>query len=146
MIGKLSNILISYISIVIFAFSMPAYAGDDIELAGDILQYIISATAGGVAIYKGDKEGVFQFSKSFLTTLGATYALKYAINADRPNGGSHSFPSGHTSSAFLRGQCTLRYWMGSGLYPARCFLWDFPGRGRGGRRMVLRVGCQGPVW
>jgi hypothetical protein len=31
----------------------------------------------------------------------ATYALKYAINADRPNGGSQSFPSGHTAAAFM---------------------------------------------
>lgn len=30
----------------------------------------------------------------------ATYSLKYAINAPRPNGGSNSFPSGHTSIAF----------------------------------------------
>lgn len=30
----------------------------------------------------------------------ATYALKYTIDAPRPNGGSNSFPSGHTSVAF----------------------------------------------
>lgn len=30
----------------------------------------------------------------------ATYTLKYGINAERPNGGGQSFPSGHTSMAF----------------------------------------------
>lgn len=30
-----------------------------------------------------------------------TYALKYTIDARRPNGGSHGFPSGHSSAAFM---------------------------------------------
>ena len=30
----------------------------------------------------------------------ATYGLKYAIDAPRPNGGSESFPSGHTALSF----------------------------------------------
>ncbi len=30
-----------------------------------------------------------------------TYALKYSIDARRPNGGSHGFPSGHSSAAFM---------------------------------------------
>jgi hypothetical protein len=29
-----------------------------------------------------------------------TGALKYSVNETRPNGGAHSFPSGHTSAAF----------------------------------------------
>ena len=35
-----------------------------------------------------------------MTTLGVTFALKYSIDEKRPNGGSHSFPSGHASVAF----------------------------------------------
>ena len=31
----------------------------------------------------------------------ATYSLKYAVAEQRPNGGQHSFPSGHTASAFM---------------------------------------------
>jgi hypothetical protein len=41
------------------------------------------------------------FLVSFTRMEVATYALKYSINAQRPNGGSHSFPSGHTASAFM---------------------------------------------
>ncbi|NOX32141.1 MAG: phosphatase PAP2 family protein [Deltaproteobacteria bacterium] len=97
---KRSKIILIFFIIFNFAFSITAYAGDDIELAGNILQIVIPATAGSVALYKGDKQGIIQFSKSLLTTLGATYALKYTVNEKRPNGGSHGFPSGHTSAAF----------------------------------------------
>ena len=38
---------------------------------------------------------------SFLRMEVATYGLKYAIDAERPNGGGQSFPSGHTASAFM---------------------------------------------
>ena len=36
---------------------------------------------------------------SFLGTGLATGVLKFSVNRHRPNGGEHSFPSGHTSSA-----------------------------------------------
>jgi len=83
-----------------FFFSIPAYASDDIELAGEIIRIILPLTAVGMTVYHDDKEGLIQFSKSFLTTLGASYALKYSINTERPNGDTHSFPSGHTATAF----------------------------------------------
>jgi hypothetical protein len=37
---------------------------------------------------------------SNLVTSGITHGLKNLTSKTRPNGGSHSFPSGHTSSAF----------------------------------------------
>lgn len=101
MINRTKQVEILFLTLIAnFVFSTPVYARDDIELAGDIIQIILPVTAGGMALYKDDQKGAIQFSKAFLTTLGATYALKYSINAERPNGGSHSFPSGHTSAAF----------------------------------------------
>jgi membrane-associated phospholipid phosphatase len=47
-----------------------------------------------------DKEGAVQFGESAAMTLGVTYALKYAVNETRPNGGHQSFPSAHTSISF----------------------------------------------
>lgn len=41
------------------------------------------------------------FLVSFLRMEVTTYGLKYAIDAERPNGGGQSFPSGHTASAFM---------------------------------------------
>lgn len=70
------------------------------ERAGDILQIAVISVAYGTTLYLDDKEGEHQFYKSFATNLGVTYALKYSINRQRPNGGDHSFPSGHTSASF----------------------------------------------
>ncbi len=95
-----TGILVVFFFIVSFIFTTPVYAGDDIELAGDIMRILLPLTAGGMTLYRNDRQGLVQFSKSFLTTEVATVALKYTVDTDRPNGGSHSFPSGHTSTAF----------------------------------------------
>jgi len=75
-------------------------AASDIEVAGDVLQILIPSIAYGTTLYLDDNEGETQMYKSFFTTVGITQALKYGINRKRPNGGDHSFPSGHTSAAF----------------------------------------------
>ncbi|MGW8287522.1 MAG: phosphatase PAP2 family protein [Desulfobulbales bacterium] len=99
-IPKHPVILIILAIIMSFFFSFPVYASDDIELAGDIIRVILPLTAAGMTAYHYDRDGLIQFSKSFLTTVGSTYALKYSINTKSPDGDSHSFPSGHTSMAF----------------------------------------------
>jgi len=77
-----------------------ARAADNIETAGDILQYVLPATAGGLTLGYQDYQGTLQFGESAALTLGTTYALKYAVNERRPNGGSGSFPSAHASISF----------------------------------------------
>lgn len=80
---------------------MDVHAESGTETAGDIVQVLIPATAYGATLFLDDPEGRTQFYKSFLTNLGVTYALKYAINKPRPEDhGNYSFPSGHTSAAF----------------------------------------------
>lgn len=41
-----------------------------------------------------------QLTESFALTSAAVWSLKVAIGRDRPGGGSYSFPSGHTATAF----------------------------------------------
>jgi membrane-associated phospholipid phosphatase len=77
-----------------------ADANDGIETAGDILQFVIPATAGGLTLAYSDYRGTLQFGGSLALTEGVTYGLKYTVNETRPNGGSQSFPSGHTSISF----------------------------------------------
>jgi membrane-associated phospholipid phosphatase len=71
-----------------------------LELYGDVFQVLIPLYAFGLTLYKGDGEGTAMFLKSYGLTMGTTYLLKVTINAERPEGGGQSFPSGHASSAF----------------------------------------------
>ena len=38
---------------------------------------------------------------SYATAMGTMFTLKNILHTTRPNGGQHSFPSGHTTSAFM---------------------------------------------
>ena len=75
-------------------------AGDDIATAGDILQFVLPGTAAGLTRWHRDGQGTLQLGESIGVTLGVTYSLKYAVDEKRPNGGSQSFPSAHTSLSF----------------------------------------------
>ncbi len=67
---------------------------------GDIAQIGIPLTAGAIAFAKGDGEGLFQLAEGALYTAIATHTLKFAVDAERPDGSANnSFPSGHTSAA-----------------------------------------------
>jgi membrane-associated phospholipid phosphatase len=69
--------------------------------AGDAIQLLIPATGYAATWLLNDTEGRTQFYWSAGTSMTLTYLLKYTIDERRPNGGHHSFPSGHTSSAFV---------------------------------------------
>lgn len=72
-----------------------------IESSGDILQIGIPAIAFGSTLFvKADDKPHWQFVKAFGTSFVVTHTLKRIIDKKRPDGGFHSFPSGHTSAAF----------------------------------------------
>jgi len=74
---------------------------DGLETYGDVGQFLIPGIALVVAAAREDSDGIFQLGATSAATMGTTYALKYAVNRRRPNGGHQSFPSGHTSAAFM---------------------------------------------
>lgn len=76
-----------------------AVASEQLEKTGDILQVAVPAVAGVISIGYGDFNGLGQLVEGAIWTSAATHLLKFTINEERPNGGDHSFPSGHTSSA-----------------------------------------------
>ena len=88
--------------------TVPLAASDAIQTSGDILQFALPALAMGATIGHQneedgrlwDRKGTLEFAESAAVTLGVTYALKYGLNTTRPNGGSHSMPSGHSSISF----------------------------------------------
>jgi membrane-associated phospholipid phosphatase len=104
-------------------FASPA--ADNIQSAGDILQFVLPATAAGLTLGYRDWNGSLEFGESAGATLGVTYGLKYAVNERRPNGGSESFPSGHSSISFCGAEfMRKRYGWEYGLpaYAAACFV------------------------
>ena len=71
------------------------------ESAGDIILVALPASSFATTLILGDKEGTWQFAKSFALNAVVTVALKYGINKKRPlDGGYQAFPSGHTSITF----------------------------------------------
>src|SRR5260221_10090480 len=92
----------SVVSMVFFLATIAPVvkASDAIASAGDILQIALPITAAGLTLAYRDGKGALQFAESASVTLGVTYALKYAVNETRPDGGHQSFPSAHTSISF----------------------------------------------
>ena len=78
------------------------YANEhSVKLAGDIFYALIPIGTYASTFYMDDSEGRMDFYKSFATTAGVTYALKYTVDAPRPDGSdNHSFPSGHSAITF----------------------------------------------
>ena len=85
---------------VLLAAAPATHASDGIEAAGDALQYVLPVTSAGLTWYHHDGEGALQLAESLGATLAVTFGLKYSVHETRPNGGQHSFPSGHTSVSF----------------------------------------------
>jgi membrane-associated phospholipid phosphatase len=100
-------------------------AADTIQTAGDVLQLVLPAAAGGLALGYRDGQGALELGESLAVTLAVTYGLKYTINERRPNGGDQSFPSGHTSVSFSAAEfMRKRYGWAYGLpaYAAASFV------------------------
>ncbi len=70
-----------------------------IKKAGDLGQYVVPVGAACIAAAHTDFKGIQYYASAFGTTMGLAYIIKPTINAQRPNGGSMSFPSGHTAAA-----------------------------------------------
>jgi len=93
-----SLIILFFLSVLL---PQGAAARSKTEKNGDLLMVAIPAAGFGAAVILKDREGVGQFSRSFLLNLGITYSLKTLINKQRPDSsGDDSFPSGHTSVSF----------------------------------------------
>lgn len=72
-----------------------------IENSGDVAVMLLPTSAFATSLILKDREGSWQFTKSFLLNLAVTGAGKVLINKQRPlQGGDYAFPSGHTSVAF----------------------------------------------
>ena len=76
------------------------HAGDSVESAGDVLRFVLPATAAGLTLAFKDGQGTLQLGESAALALGVTFGLQSTVDERRPNGEARSFPSGHTSISF----------------------------------------------
>ena len=81
--------------------ALPAQAGDAVERAGDVGEILLPVTALAATALHKDGEGARSLVKAYASTLAVVYTLKYTVDRQRPDGGGHSFPSGHAASAFV---------------------------------------------
>jgi membrane-associated phospholipid phosphatase len=81
----------------------PANAKDNIEKAGDILQVAIPAAGlAGTLFHETGWDGTLEFGESLAVSQTIAEVLKRATHERRPNGSCcKSFPSGHTTAAFM---------------------------------------------
>jgi len=71
------------------------------EKIGDNLQIALPVSAFASSfIWKDNQKAPLQFIKTMGSSFIVTHSLKRIINKERPNGGSYSYPSGHTTAAF----------------------------------------------
>ena len=78
----------------------PCRAANEIRHAGDALQIGLPVGALVLAVHRDDDQGARQLLESVAITTAITGILKYTVHEERPGGGTHSFPSGHTALSF----------------------------------------------
>lgn len=92
-------VTIFLLSLSSFSFSAKASVStEQFETFGDHMQYVLPAYALGRSLFVGDYQGTSEFLEGAFYTAILTHTFKFAVNAERPNGGEHSWPSGHTSA------------------------------------------------
>src|SRR5215510_12861466 len=63
----------------------PASADDFVETSGRILTFGLPAAAGAYALYRGDRQGLFQIGASVVSAYGVSYLLQRVVKEERPD-------------------------------------------------------------
>ena len=88
--------------------------GDVVKNIGDVLVYIVPATAFGMTLGAKDWEGSKEFLESGAIAMGVVASFKYTVKSRRPDGNPQSFTSGHPaimvqSAEFMRERYGWQY-------------------------------------
>jgi len=131
MIRVLSTIL------VMLLIPRPSAGSDGLETYGDVAQIAIPGFAAVVSLAKKDTPGLIQLGVGTGLSIGVVQGLKYGFDTKRPDGGSRSFPSGHTAGAFS-GASYLHYRYG--------WKWGLPAYGAAAVVAYSRVEADKHYW
>jgi len=98
-------------------FASPASADDFIETSGLVLRFALPIAGGAYALYKGDRQGLFQIGESVASAYGVSFLLKKVVKEQRPDhSGWDSFPSDSAAIAFAAASSIqIRYGWDYGL-------------------------------
>lgn len=97
----MSRCLRCWVAGMFLVTALPAAAADGERRAGDVLSYALPAATAGVELWRGDRQGALQLTRSFVVTVAATELLKRNTGVERPDHtNDESFPSGHAARAF----------------------------------------------
>ena len=97
-VSKMRRITLVLATIVVVFARVPVQAQP--RVVADVGQYSLPAMALLIAAVHDDGDGVIDLMQSLSVAWATTWGLKVIVDAERPNGGGHSFPSAHTTVAF----------------------------------------------
>lgn len=99
--GALQRAAALVVAILLLA-AVPAQAqAQSQRRVGDVLSFAIPLATLGTELYRGDREGAWQYALTFAAATGGTEVLKRVTHVERPDGtNDESFPSGHAARAF----------------------------------------------
>ena len=89
------------LAVLLLPSAAEAQGRKGVETSTDIAMFAPAVAGAGIALLKGDRQGLLQLGESLVASVAVSYALKYSVNKERPDGSdSHSFPSNHTGFSF----------------------------------------------
>jgi membrane-associated phospholipid phosphatase len=89
------------VAVVLVLGGAGAARADTVEKIGDVGAVAIPVSGLLLAGARHDGRGTVQLAEAYAVAMGVVYVLKPTIDRQRPDGGSQSFPSGHSASAFV---------------------------------------------
>lgn len=94
--------IVAFVLTILLTPAGTSHANDeDIEKAGDILQFVLPGIACASTIILKDWEGLKQFAVGGVVTIAVAQGTKFITEKARPDeSDNRSFPSGHTAAAF----------------------------------------------
>lgn len=118
----MTNPLLKYALCVLLTLCLmiPAHAADsdtytqstgqkNVDISTDVFAAALPLASAGISIANKDWKGLVRFSIEGVATVGVTYLLKNTVRKKRPDGSDyHSFPSMHTSVAFVSASYLMR--------------------------------------
>lgn len=92
--------MLLFLLLPLFSGTM-AQSRSGVDFSTDIAMFAPAVAGVGVAIAEGDYKGLLQLGESLAASVAVSYALKYTVKKERPDGSdNHSFPSNHTGFSF----------------------------------------------